>query len=33
VHKLPLTSRAERVREINQELMRRIGEFDLGTRQ
>ena len=33
VHKLPVTSRAERVREINQELMRRIGEFDLGTPQ
>ncbi|HEU5414065.1 MAG TPA: hypothetical protein VFW31_09925 [Candidatus Angelobacter sp.] len=33
VHKLPLMLRAERIREINQELMRRIGEFDLGIRQ
>lgn len=33
VHKLPAASRAERVREINQELMRRIGEFDLGAPQ
>ena len=33
VHKLPLTLRAERVHEINQELMKRIGEFDLGTAQ
>ena len=34
VHKLPVVSRrAARVREINQKLMRRIGEFDLGTPQ
>jgi hypothetical protein len=33
VHKLPVALRAARVREINQELMKRIGEFDLGTPQ
>lgn len=33
VHKLPVTLRAARVREINQELMSRIGAFDLGTLQ
>ena len=32
-HKLPPVLRAERIRDINQELMRRIGEFDLGTPQ
>ena len=31
VHKLPVALRADRIREINQELMRRIGEFGLGT--
>jgi hypothetical protein len=33
VHKLPVSLRAARVREINQKLMRRIGEFELGTPQ
>ena len=33
VHKLPLSSRAERIQEINQELMSIIGELDLGTPQ
>ena len=31
VHSMPVPSRAARIREINQELMRRIGEFGLGT--
>jgi hypothetical protein len=33
VHKLPVALRAARVREINQELMRRISESDLGSPQ
>jgi hypothetical protein len=33
VHKLPFALRAARVREVNQELMKRIGEFDLGALQ
>ena len=33
VHKLPVALRAARVRAINQELMKRIGEFDLGALQ
>ncbi len=33
VHKLPVALRAARIREINQELMRRIGEFGLGVPQ
>jgi hypothetical protein len=33
VHRLPVPLRAALVREINQELMSRIGEFDLGTPQ
>ncbi len=33
VHKLPVALRAARIREINQELMRRVGQFDLGAPQ
>ena len=33
VHKLPVALRAARVREINQELMKRAGEFNLGAPQ
>jgi hypothetical protein len=33
VHKLPVALRAARMREINQELMKRICEFDLGAPQ
>jgi hypothetical protein len=33
VHKLPVVLRAARVREINQKLMIRIGEFDMGAPQ